>query len=632
MLQLIRDRFTGGFAIAILLLIGVPFMFFGINYNFIGLGYAAKVDGREISVAAFENAYRNALLQYTEQGIDVPPEFRRVIREGVLDSLIRQTLLDQYVVDEGFRISDELVMDYIQRATQFQVDGVFSKEVYYQWLDLRATEPAQFEESQRVGLRLSQLRRGVGSTAFVTPAEYRRYLNLYGEKRQVSYAEVDVSALADATEVADEDAQSYYDARPDAFMVEETVDLTYVEINRDDLGAQAEITEDELLQFYEDSRSRYLQDERRQARHILILFGDDEAEAEAQAVELAARASAGEPFEDLARQHSKDGGTAEQGGDLGMLLRTQLPGVLGDTIFSMAEGDVADPVRSDFGFHVIRLDGIEAGGSLPLEQVRAQLIDELRSRKSTEVFDGLMGNLSDALFDADEMQDMADAIDVELKTVSGFSRAGGEPFGANQAVIDAVFNEHNLDEGFISDIIELDANRSVVFQVASHSAAARRPIDEVQEEIVTAIRSERATAMAGAQAEQLEAVLLSGGELIDAAEGMTNVNVFQAMIGREDVAIDPAVGAAVFAARKPNAGTPSIGTVITQSGNYAVYKVTAYSPGRPEEIPLAERDAGKLRLTGQSGQADYAALVAELEQRADILKSEDALAQPSVFE
>ena len=632
MLQVIRDRFTGGFAIGILALLGVSFIFFGVSFNFIGLGFAAKVDGQEISVAAFENAYRNALLQYTDQGIDVPPEFRRVIREGVLDSLIRQTLLDQYVVDAGFRINDSLVTSYIQRATQFQVGGVFSKEVYYQWLELRATDPSQFEATQRVRLRLSQLQRGVGSTAFVTPSEYRRYLNLYGEKREVSYAVVDVSGLAEAIEITDEDTQSYYDARPDAFMAEETVDLSYVEINRDDLGAQAEITEDELLQFYEDSSARYLQDERRQARHILILFGDDEAGAEEQAIELSARVGAGEPFEDLARQYSKDGGTAEQGGDLSMLLRTQLPGVLGDTIFTMAEGDVAGPVRSDFGFHIIRLDGIEAGGSLPLEQVRAQLTDELRSRKATEVFDGLINDLSDALFDASEIQDMADAVGIELKTATGLTRAGGEPFGSNQAMIDALFDERNLSERFISDIIELDANRAVVFHVTHHSVAARMPIDELREEIMAAIRSERAAAMASEQVTQLEAVLLSGGELVAAAEGMANVNVFEAVIGRQDAEIDPAVGAAVFAARKPNAGTPSVGTAITQTGNYAVYSVTAYSPGRPEEIPLAERDAGKLRLGAQSGSADYAALIAELEQRADIDKSQDALDQQSVFE
>ncbi len=632
MLQVIRDRFTGGFAIAILALIGVPFMFFGINYDFIGLGYAAKVNDREISVTAFENAYRNALQQYLDQDIDIPQEFRIIIRENALDTLIRQSLLDQYVQEQGFRINDDLVTQYIQRATEFMVDGVFSKEEYYQWLELRALDPSQFEENQRLGLRLSQLQRGVGASAFVTPSEYRRYINLFGEQRAVSFAEINTAALGESMVVSDEDVSSYYDARPDAFLSPEQVDLSYVEIRRDDLGERADITEEELVAFYEDSSSRYLQDERRQARHILILAGDDEAQAEEQANELAARAKAGEPFEDLARQYSKDGGTAERGGDLSMLPKSQLPGALGDTIFSMAEGDIAGPVKSLFGFHIIRLDSIESGGSLPLAQVRAQLLDELRDRKSLEVVDELMRDLSNALFDADDMNGLAETVGLELHTATGMTRAGSDVFGSNQAMIDAVFNERNLADRHISDIIELDANRSVVFQVTKHVEATRRTLEEMSAEIIAAIRSERAAAMASEQADELEAAVLNGAELTEAAAKYEHIEIGDAVIGRQDTVVDPAIGVAVFGARKPASGTPTVGTVVTQTGNYAVYVVLAFSPGRPESIPLAERDAGKIRLGGQTGSADYAALIVAVQERADIVKSEDALAQPSVFE
>ena len=117
MLQVIRDRFTGGFAIFLLALIGVPFMFFGINYNFIGQGYAAKVDGEEISISVFENAYRNELNRYTEQGVEIPDEFRAVIREGVLDSLIRQTLVENYVDESGFRINESRMGPFFLAAT-----------------------------------------------------------------------------------------------------------------------------------------------------------------------------------------------------------------------------------------------------------------------------------------------------------------------------------------------------------------------------------------------------------------------------------------------------------------------------------------------------------------------------------
>ena len=127
MLQNIRDRFTGGFAVAILALISIPFVFFGINYNFIGAGFAAKIDGEEISAFELENAYQNQLLQYAEMG-ELPPAFRRQIKEAVLQNLIRSRLLQMHVRDEGFRISDQMIADMIQGAPNFQVDGAFSKE------------------------------------------------------------------------------------------------------------------------------------------------------------------------------------------------------------------------------------------------------------------------------------------------------------------------------------------------------------------------------------------------------------------------------------------------------------------------------------------------------------------------
>ena len=150
------------------------------------------------------------------------------------------------------------------------------------------------------------------------------------------------------------------------FLSPETVDFEYIDLRRDWLMQTIEITEEELLQHYEESTSRFQQDEQRQASHILITFDGDETAAEEQAVALTARANAGEPFEDLARQYSKDGGTSEQGGDLGTVLLSQMPGALGDAIFGMQKGEIQGPVRSDFGFHVVRLDEIVIGGGATL--------------------------------------------------------------------------------------------------------------------------------------------------------------------------------------------------------------------------------------------------------------------------
>ena len=639
MLQRIRDRITGKFALAILALLALPFVFFGINYNFIGLGYAAKVNGEDISVNAFESAYRNQLLALAEQGQEIPSELRGLVRDGVLDRLIGERLVEQYVGAAKFAVPNQAVTDAIQREPTWQVDGAFSRDVYYQWLEQRALTPAEFEANQRQFLRQSQLQRGVGASAFVTPAEYRRYLNLYLEQRQVQIAELDIGTLIDSIEVEDDAVSAFYDARPDDFQAPEMVDFRYVELNRDRLASDLEITEQDLTAYYEDTKDRYQQDERRRARHILIPFGDDEAAAEQQAQSVSARAQAGEPFEDLARQYSKDGGTAQSGGDLGLLLQTQLPPAVGEAVFAMDSGDIEGPVRSTFGFHIVRLDDIQAGGALPLAEVRGEVEQFLRADRATAAYDSLERSLSDALFDADDVEAIAAATGLEVREAQGFTRAGGDPFGANQTAIDGVFDETVLEDRDLSDILELDANRSVVLQVSDYHPAARRPIEDVQDDIIAAIKSERALEIATERAASVQSALGNGEEMDGAAPGDDGWTTRTVVIGRtpaEDENVgelqDPRLRGAVFQEKKPAPGQTRMGTVLTGDNKYAVYAVTGYAPGRPESIPLAERDAAKLQLGALSGSQDFAALVLDLQQNAEIVKSEDVLAADSVFE
>lgn len=629
MLQNIRDRFTGAFAIVLLVLLGFSFIFFGINLPFMGGGFAAKVEGVEIPMQQFENAYQAELSRFAEMGGgDLGPEIRQLVRQGVLENLIRETLLDVYLAEAGYGITDQMITDMIQQAPEFQVDGQFSKDQYYTWLEARGLTPAIFEVNQRQALRLRQFQRGLAATAFVTPADYRTYLNLYGQRRRAAIATFDVDAVTDEVTVSDDEIQAYYDDNPSEFRTPESVDLQYVAVDRGSLTERIELTEEEVQAYYRESANRYLQDERRQARHILIPFGEDEDAAEEQARALAERARAGEPFADLARQHSADGGTAEQGGDLGMATRSQLPPALADTIFSISEGEIAGPVRSDFGFHVIRLDEIAAGGPLPLEQVRAELERELRDRQVESRYRDLERQLSDALFDAESMEQLAESVGLELQTATDFTRQGGEPFGSNQAVIDAVFAPGVLGEGMISDIVELDANRSAVFKVTEHHPAAQQPLDEVREQIAAALRSQKALELVRERARQLEEQLRAGADLVPAAEEAGARVQPSTTYARQSEEADPRVLEAIFRAEKPADDQATIGNAVTEDGNYAVFSVSAVTPGRPETIPLAERDAGKLQLAQESGAADYTAFVLELERTADIVRSEDALAEP----
>jgi peptidyl-prolyl cis-trans isomerase D len=632
MLQQIREKFTGGIAIAILALIGVPFLFFGVgNYSFFGQTFAAKIDGEEIGVAFFEQAYRDQL-DRNPSWAQLPDEFRVQLRRGVLESLIRDVLVSMHLEKKGYQVSDGQLMRAIQRVPEFQSDGKFDMDTYRTVLLQNGLEPQRFEASQRRAMREDQLRRAIGATALVTPSDYRRYLNLIAEQRLVSLATFDIASVAEEIDVTDEEITAFYTDNDTMFLTPESADIEMIEIRRDAVAESIEISEDVLVEYYEDEKDRYLQDEQRQARHILILFEDDEDAAEQQALDLLERIRAGESFEELARENSADGGTAANGGDLGVLTRSQLPGELGGAIFSMNEGDLDGPIKTDFGFHIVRLDDILKRGPLPLDQVRGDLLTELREGEAESGFRELERIVSDALFDAGDMQAIAEASGLEIQTGTGITRAGGEPVGANQAAIDAIFDPQVLNGGEISEVIELDANRSAVFRVAAHYEASRQPLEAVRDQVADMIKSAEAESIVFGRAEQLLTALDNDEDFGIAAEAAGATVSAPTLISRQQAELDPSLLAQIFQAKKPAPEAPTRGLVANADGGYTVFSLDAVLPGRPQSIPLAERDAGKRQLAQEAGMADYLAFVQGLYNRADVVVSQDVLAAQDLFQ
>jgi len=631
MLQHIREKFTGTFALVILALIGIPFVFFGINYNFVGSNFAAKVDGEDISAAFFEQQYRSELAQRPEFA-NLNAAQRQQLRRSLLDRLVRDQLVRNYLGEHGYRIGDKQLTELIQREQAFQVDGKFDRKTYVDYLAVRGREPREFEESQRQFMREFQLSSSIMASAIVTPSEYRRYLNLAAEQRLVTLATLDEAVVADQIEITDEQIQAFYDSNPSMFKLPESADVQYIRIRRQDVADSIEISEERLAQYYEDEKYRYLQDEQRHARHILIPFGDDEDAARTQAEDLLMRIRSGDSFEALAAEFSADGGTASQGGDLGVLTESQLPEALGAAIFAMEEGDLNGPVRSDFGFHVIRLDEVLERGPLPLDQVRGELISELQSREADSLYLELERRLSDALFDLGDMQAISDAVGVEIATIEGFTRDGAAPFGANQAAIDAVFSEPVLRGEHISEVIELDADSAAIFRVTRYNEAMRQPLEDVRDEIEAQVRSQQAETLLAERAEEILRAVDGGEDFGVAAEAAGATVAEPQLLTRQDTETDQLVVFEVFAAPKPAQDSAVTGRVRGLDGTYTVYSLEAVLPGRPESIPLAQRDAGKAQLAQDSGVGDYVAFVQSLYDAADIVINPDALEEQDLLQ
>jgi len=310
-----------------------------------------------------------------------------------------------------------------------------------------------------------------------------------------------------------------------------------------------------------------------------------------------------------------------------------MPDGLGDAIFSMAKGEIIGPVKSEFGYHVVQLDDIIAGGPLPFDQVRAELERELRDNAANDRYRMLERTLADAMFDATDLQSMTGSTGLEVQSENSYTRTGGGVFGANQAVIDAVFDPRVLDDGQISDIIEVDADRTIVLKVSTHHEASRQSLEVVREQIIFSMQSGRALNIIQDRSSRLTEALEEGkqfGETEQFGETAFQLEaeyVPSVVVGRVDETMDRDLLNAIFTAKKPSAGNSRLGSVVTSVGDYVVFMVNAVMPGRPESIPLAERDARKENLQSQAGAADLNAFVSELQRRADIERNEDAFAE-----
>ena len=620
MMQWIHDRLKGVAFWFFILPLSVTFIFFGVEgaISFTSTqGAGLKVNGETVDPARIRESYQNQISELARafEG-EIPEATRKEVQDSIVNGFVQQELLAQRAKDAGYQITDEEVAASIRSLPYFQVGGEFSRDAYTALLQQNNLSMASFEAEQRQQLLTNQLVGGIARSSFLTSREINEVLALQGEQRDLAYATLPVAPVIAAAKPTEAQLEAWLKARAADFRTEEAVSLQFVELRRADIAAKVVVTEASLRAYFDTIKERYATAEKRRARHILIESADGvdaktDGAAKAKADGLLAQLKGGADFAALAKANSADPGSAAAGGDLGLQEKDFFVGPFAAAVWGMTPGGL-QVVKTQFGYHVVRLEEVAAGVGKSFEDVRADITPEFQTAEADKTFGALQDKLEETAFESSGSLDpVARAVGAPLQTVANYTRsAGGALLPADKKLIDAVFAKSVLD-GANSRAVDLGDGRLVVARVTEHHKPKDQPLLAVRDRVEAAVKTAQAkeTLAASAQA-ALKAV--EGGAALATVTGATVTT--PGWVDRKATGVAPELLKAVFVGPRPAA--PRSGVVALANGDQVVWQVSAGRAGAPLEGEAAA--AAARQLVQQAQQRDFAGYLAAIRAKAKV--------------
>jgi len=614
MLQNIRDNSQGWIAKTIIGIIVMLLALTGFDAIFNAASNsrnAAEVNGEEISLDELNqamNMQRRQLAQQLGGNFDPSMLDDKLVRESSLRALIDRALLLQGARDADFAFSEAALDQLILQTPEFAVDGVFNAARFDQVIQQMGYTRLQFRELLKQEMLIGQLRAGISGSGFVTDEQIEAFARL--EQQTRDFATITVSAETSAADVSNDEAREYYEKNTDRFRSPEQVILEYLELNKESFFDQVEVSEEDIKDLYQQRIANLA--EQRRAAHILIeTDGSDNATAKEKIDEVAKRLASGEDFSALAKELSQDPGSANEGGDLGFAGPGVYDPAFEEALYGLEEGQVSAPVRSDFGWHLIKLLGVQSPEIPTLESLKLELVRELKAQQVEQRFVEASKQLEDTAFESSDLLQPAQELGLSVQTTEAFGREGGAGVAANRQVIQAAFSDEVLVDGANSGVIELDPDTVVAVRVKEHLQPEVLPFDAVKDDIIAQLKSSKAAEQALAKGEQLIATLRDGGQVEQQWQPVEAAS-------RSQEGVEPAVLQQVFRMPKPEASDkPSYGSVRLSDGDFVVVRLSGVSEPKAE---LSEEDKQNYRrfLASRSGQQDFAAYRQMLHENAEI--------------
>ncbi len=637
MLTEIRSRATGWIAWFIVILISIPFALWGVNQYFEGPSSVAValVDGEEIDQQSYRYALeerRAAVSRLFGSNVnpDVAnsPEFKRAVLNGLID----QILLQEYAETRGYRIGDEQLNRFIRSSPQFQRDGAFAPDLYESAVRTLGLRLGDYERRLRQQHTIDHIRIGFADSAMSTDEDLQHVLRLVLQRREFDFATINAEKFRNEVEIADSEVRQQYEENSELYQTPEQIKVQYVILSVSDLAEDVTAGEEELRQAYQTNRDRFRVPEQRRVSHILIAVKEDATkEAADSALEkarsLAEQAREGADFAQLAEENSDDPGSASKGGDLGVIAKGAMVPPFEEAAYALENGEVSDPVKTRFGYHVIKVTQITPESVKTFDEVRAQIEKEEKKRLAESRFIEHAETFRNLVYEQPEnLAPVVETLGLAVQTSDWFSRDTGTGVAANPRFREAAFADDVYLEGLNSETIELDVNTLVALRKLEVRQATPIPLESVREQIEESLRQERVR----------ESILQLGEELVDSLQQGED---WDAVIQKHDLQSatanitrlqqqpepDRTIVEAVFRAPRPAGDRPIYGGSLTPEEEYTIYRLRRVTDGDPSSADEETLERFRSLLTRRRGYDYFLSYQQGLRESAEITIFQDQL-------
>jgi len=614
MLTKIREKSQGAFSWVLLLIIVVPFTLWGIE-NYIG-GASEKAIASVGHKEFFQDDVNRAYQQYAQNfaGMNIDED---ILKKQALDKLIKDEVLLQTVEAQRLAATDADTKTFIESLDYFKVNGKFDKKQYQTLLASQHLSSAEFVQRIKKTQMMAQFQRGIVESSFATPYDIAHFFKIENQQREMAYITLPVTPTHEQPSA--EEINAYYKQHQNQYQTKEKVAIEYVTLSLEQLAKEISVTESQLKSFYEAQKETFSSKEQRKISHILFASGAglDDKTLLAKAV-AAAESLKSKSFEAVAAEVSDDKASASKGGDLGLLEAGVMEKPFETAALALKLNEVSKPVKSSFGYHLIKVTDLVEKQVKPFEVVKEALTKAYQRKEAETNFYALIDKLTEVSYqNPDSLAAVSETLGVSVEKTADFTRDEGQGIAQEKSVRSAAFSEEVL-KGNNSEPVELGSDKVVILRMLKHHPAATRELKEIQPEIVAALVMEKSQQNVIKLAATLKKQLQAGKTLAAvASEQGLKVNAI-AQLNRNNTTVPAQITQAVFKAAKPVAEKATLLTVAMPKGEQAVISVNKVIDGVMSDSDKKQQDLAVKNMGNAFGEALFSAVLNSLQADADV--------------